>query len=204
MKTIHVLTNAQLEEQEAEFTALLKGTKRKGAASMLSWLKQETDFFTAPASTRGHGNFEGGLVVHSINVYKLLKSFAKKIENLSEDSLVIVGLLHDVCKANFYKQTVKNVKVPGEKRWEEEIGYMIDDAFPLGHGEKSLFLVQRHIELKDDEAMAIRWHMSGYDDAARGYAGGMAQSAAYEKYPLAAATAIADMYTTYFLDKKNA
>ena len=51
--------------------------------------------------------------------------------------------------------------------------------------------------------MAIRWHMSGYDDAARGYVGGMAQSAAYRMYPLAAAAAIADMYDTYIIDAMN-
>ena len=51
--------------------------------------------------------------------------------------------------------------------------------------------------------MAIRWHMGGYDDAARAYVGGMAQSAAFTKYPLAAAVAIADMYDTYIIDNRG-
>ena len=97
---------------------------------------------------------------------------------------------------------MRNVKIPGERRWEEVEVYNIDDAFPFGHGEKSVFLAMRYIDLTDEEALAIRWHMSGYDDAARSYAGGLSQSAAFTKYPLAAALAIADMYDTYIIDRK--
>ena len=199
MKT-NVLSAKQLENYKQEFKNTLLCADRDGLVDFLNWLEDETDFFTAPASTKTHGAFEGGLVTHSLNVYKLLKNFSKNIPDLSEDSVIITGLLHDVCKVNFYKKTVRNVKIPGEKRWVEEEGYAIEDTFPMGHGEKSVFLIQRYIPLEDEEAMAIRWHMSGYDDAARAYAGGMAQSNAYDKYPLAAATAIADMYATYFCD----
>jgi len=202
MGNIHVMSPSQIDGLKEEYLDLLKKTGRKGIDELCDWLENETDFFTAPASTKGHGGFEGGLVLHSLNVYKLLKNFTKQIEDVKEESLIIVGLLHDLCKANFYKKTVKNVKIPGEKRWVEEEGYVIEDSFPMGHGEKSLFLAQRYIDLTDEEAMSIRWHMSGYDDAARSYAGGMAQSAAFERYPLAVSCAIADMYTTYFLDKK--
>ena len=61
----------------------------------------------------------------------------------------------------------------------------------------------KYIRLTDEEALAIRWHMGGYDDSARGYAGGISQSSAYTKYPLAAALAIADMYDTYIIDQRS-
>ncbi len=202
MKTIPALPEEKITESKKEFIGLLKSVDRAGIDDLIAWLEGETDFFSAPASTRAHGVFEGGLLVHSLNVYRLLTSFAKNIPNLDPQAMIVVGLLHDVCKVNFYKKTVRNVKVPGEKRWEEEESYGIDDALPIGHGEKSVYLAMKFIRLTDEEAVSIRWHMGGYDDSARSYIGGLAQSAAYEKYPLAAATAIADMYAAHFTDKR--
>ncbi len=198
MKTVPSIPAQQLEESKKDFLDLLGKVKRDGMDALTAWLCDETDFFIAPASTNKHGSFEGGLLLHSLNVYKLLKNFSKTIPNLGEESLIVAGLLHDVCKVNFYIKRIRNVKIPGEKRWEEEESFAIEDTFPMGHGEKSLYLVAKHMRLTDDEAMAIRWHMSGYDDAARGYVGGMAQAAAFDRYPLAPALAIADMYATYF------
>ena len=113
----------------------------------------------------------------------------------------MIGLLHDLCKVNFFTKQVRNVKVPGERRWEEEESYAINDTLPMGHGEKSVYLAMRFISLTDEEALAIRWHMGGFDDAARSYIGGKAQSAAYRTYPVAAALNIADMYVTYMLNQ---
>ena len=191
------------EKYIAEFEELLQSTEREGVENLIQWIREETDFYSAPASTKGHGSFEGGLLVHSLSVYRLLGNFSKNIKEVNPASVVIVGLLHDLCKVNFYIKTVRNVKIPGERRWEEVQGYGIEDSLPLGHGEKSVYMAMKHIDLTDEEAMAIRWHMSGYDDAARGYVGGMAQSAAYRMYPLAAAAAIADMYDTYIIDAMN-
>ena len=202
MKTIPALSDDKILEGKKEYISLLQSAKRPGMDELIAWLEKETDFFTAPASSRAHGVFEGGLLVHSLNVYKLLKSFSKNIPELNPEAIIIVGLLHDLCKVNFYKKSVRNVKIPGEKRWEEEEGYAIDDVFPMGHGEKSVFLAMKHIRLTDEEAVSIRWHMGGYDDSARSYIGGMTQSSAYEKYPLAAAAAIADMYAAHFADKR--
>ena len=187
----------------AEFEELLRSTEREGVENLIQWIREETDFYSAPASTKGHGSFEGGLLVHSLSVYRLLGNFSKNIKEVNPTSVIVVGLLHDLCKVNFYIKTVRNVKIPGERRWEEVQGYGIEDSMPLGHGEKSVYMAMKHIDLTDEEAMAIRLHMSGYDDAARGYVGGMAQSAAYRMYPLAAAVAIADMYDTYIIDAMN-
>jgi hypothetical protein len=184
-----------------EFVSLLRSTGREGVEDLIDWLEKETDFFTAPASTQFHGAYEGGLLAHSLAVYKLLKNFAKTLKNVSEESLIIIGLLHDICKANFFVKQTKNVKIPGEKRWEEIQGFGIEDAFPFGHGEKSVYLAMKHIKLTDEEAIAIRWHMGGYDDAVHSYIGSRTQSSAYKMYPLAAALNIADMYVSHILNQ---
>lgn len=200
MKELPSLAPEKEAELKAEFVELLSGVDRQGIKELLEWLEQKSDFYTAPASSQFHGNFDGGLLVHSISVYKYLKNFTKSME-IEEDSLKIIGLLHDLCKVNFFTKQVRNVKIPGEKRWEEEESYAIDDKLPMGHGEKSVYLAMRYIQLTDEEALAIRWHMGGYDDAARAYIGGKAQSNAFREYPVAAALNIADMYVTYILNQ---
>ena len=179
---------------------MLRETGRERIEDLIAWLENETDFFSAPASAKTHGAYEGGLLIHSLSVYKILQNFSKNIPNVKQEAIIISALLHDLCKVNFYVKGVRNVKIPGERRWEEVEVYNIEDTLPLGHGEKSVYLAMKYISLTDEEAMAIRWHMGGYDDAARSYVGGMAQSAAYRKYPLAAALAMADMYDTYIID----
>lgn len=199
MKVIPSLPPEKFEELKGEFIDLLLSTDRPGVDHLIEWLENETDFFTAPASSQFHGAFEGGLLLHSISVYKYLKNFTKTLPDIKEDTVIIAALLHDLCKANFFIKQIRNVKIPGEKRWEEEESYGIEDHLPMGHGEKSVFLAMRHVLLTDEEALAIRWHMGGYDDAARSFISGRSQSDAYRVYPLAAALNIADMYVTYII-----
>ncbi len=192
-----------LEKYKEQYIDLLRSTKRDGIEELISWLTNRTDFFTAPASTKTHGAFEGGLLIHSLSVYRILNNFSKNIKDADPNAIIISALLHDLCKANFYIKQIRNVKIPGERRWEEVEVYGIEDTLPLGHGEKSVYMAMKYIDLTDEEAMAIRWHMGGYDDAARAYVSGMAQAAAFTKYPLAAALAIADMYDTYIIDNRD-
>lgn len=201
MKTIPSLAPEKLESLTDEFNELLLSTNREGIDSLLHWLQSDTDFYTAPASTQFHGAFVGGLLLHSLAVYKYLKNFTKALDSVKEDTVILSGLLHDLCKVNFFTRQVRNVKIPGEKRWEEEESFAIDDTLPMGHGEKSVYLAMKFIKLTDEEALAIRWHMGGYDDAARAFISGKAQSNAFRKYPLAAALNIADMYVTYILNQ---
>ena len=72
---------------------------------------------------------------------------------------------------------------------------------PYGHGEKSVFLIERFMKLKVEEAVAIRWHMGGFDDAAKG--GCFAISEAYDKYPLAVKLHIADLKATYLMEHRT-
>lgn len=197
LKTLPTLEPEKAAELKEEFVGLLGSTEREGMPKLLEWL-DSTDFYTAPASTQFHGVYAGGLLVHSLSVYRYLQNFTKAVK-VDENSVKIIGLLHDVCKVGFFTRQVRNVKIPGERRWEEEESYAIDDQLPMGHGEKSVYMIMKYIPLTDEEALAIRWHMGGFDDAARAYAGGKAQSGAYRKYPVAAALNIADMYVTYIL-----
>lgn len=174
--------------------------KRQGSQEFLDWLLK-TDFFTAPASTKYHGACEGGLLLHSLNVYKTLRERYFEEGKDSEESFAICALLHDLCKAQFYKVSTRNVKNDVTGQWEKVPYYTVEDAFPYGHGEKSVFLIERFMRLKTSEAMAIRWHMGGFDDSARG--GSFAISLAYEKYTLAVKLHLADLESTYLKEKNT-
>lgn len=173
--------------------------QREGADKLLTWL-QTTDFFTAPASTRYHCACPEGLVRHSLNVYDVMmeKHFDAEGGD-SRESFALCALLHDVCKAQFYKISSRNVKNEQTGQWEKVPFYQIEDQFPYGHGEKSVFLIERFLRLKPAEATAIRWHMGGFDDAAKG--GNFSISLAYDKYPISVKLHLADLEATYLREK---
>ena len=171
---------------------------REGSDKLLEWLAG-TDFFRAPASTRFHGACEQGLVMHSLNVYQAFmdRFYEEGVDNL--ESVTLCTLLHDLCKANYYKAGTRNVKNEATGQWEKVPTFNVEDQFPYGHGEKSVFLIERFVRLKPAEAVAIRWHMGGFDDAARG--GSWAISQAYDAYPLAVKLHMADLTATYLMEK---
>lgn len=171
---------------------------REGAEKLLDWLLT-TDFFTAPASTRYHCACPQGLVMHSINVFEVMKEKHFDPENDNMESFALCALLHDICKAQFYKIGTRNVKNEQTGQWEKVPFYQIEDAFPYGHGEKSVYLIERFVRLKPAEATAIRWHMGGFDDAAKG--GNFSISQAYDKYPIAVKLHLADLEATYLREK---
>ena len=169
-------------DPRADFLAVYNRSvnRREGAVAMLKWLENETDFFTAPASSKHHLAQPGGLVTHSLNVWRRLREITVRdltgryapgvchISEAEEETVAILGLLHDVCKAGVYHQETKRRKNQETGKWEDYLGYTFRDPFPLGHGEKSLFLITRHMALTEEEALAIRWHMGAYDDAVKG------------------------------------
>lgn len=177
-----------------QFIDLLLKTERPGINNLIAYLDTQTDFFTAPASRKYHGAKEGGLLEHSIAVNKNIDLVCSSIGLVTQwDSRRIVALLHDVCKANFYRKGIRNIKNQQTGQWEPIEVYEFDDQLPLGHGEKSVMILQRYIYLLDEEMMAIRWHMGGFDDTARSYAGGLQLSAAMQKYPLITVLHTADL-----------
>ena len=181
-----------MEDYRRQFIEIYeKQITRPGADRLLKWL-DGTDFFRAPASTKFHGACPQGLVMHSINVYQaMMQHFFTEGENA--ESYAICGLLHDLCKTGFYKKEMRNMKINGS--WQERPYFSIEDQFPYGHGEKSVFLIERFLRLNTEEAMAIRWHMGGYDDAVKG--GSSAINQAYNLFPLAVCLHIADVQATY-------
>ena len=176
--------------------------KREGADKLLAWL-EKTDFFSAPASTRFHSNYQGGLCEHSVKVYhrykKLLKEeYGDNYQNvISEESIAIIALLHDVCKVDTYKVEYRNVKVDG--LWTQQPYFSVSDDLPYGHGEKSVYMLSGFMRLTREEAMAINWHMGAFDMRVKG--GSYNLSDAYYKFPTALLFNIADMMSTY-LDEK--
>ncbi len=188
-----------IKENKQKFVEIFKNNiKRDGADKLLEWL-QKTDFFTAPASSKFHSNCEGGLCLHSLNVYERMKKlciqeFGENYQDkISEESLAIITLLHDVCKINTYKQELRNVKVDGE--WVQKPYFVVDEELPYGHGEKSVYILSGFIKLSREEAMAINWHMGGFD--ARVLGGSYALSSAFYKYPIAVLLHMADFMATY-------
>ena len=176
---------------------------REGADKLLDFLLNGSDFFTAPASTRYHGAYEGGLVEHSLNVYDCLADMVDRLHErygieYTDESIAIAGLLHDICKVNFYKTSYRNVK-DETGRWQSVPYYTIEDTLPYGHGEKSAYIVSAYMRLTRDEAFAIRYHMgfSGTEDPGN-------VGRALEMFPLAYAACCADMEAAFLLEGKLA
>ena len=171
-----------------------KNITRDGSKELLNWLSN-TDFFIAPASTKYHCACECGLVQHSLSVYHTMmeKHFDSSTDNA--ESFALCALLHDLCKTQFYKTSTRNVKNEKTGSWEKQPFYAIEDTFPYGHGEKSVFLIERFIRLKPAEAMAIRWHMGGFDECVKG--GNFSISLAFDKYPLAVKLHLSDLESTF-------
>lgn len=182
-----------------------KNITREGADKLLEYLtSSKSDFFTAPASTRYHGAYEGGLLEHSLNVYHCLADYVERERvkntyklNPSAESVALTALLHDICKVNFYKTDYRNSKNE-QGAWEKVPYYTIDDRLPYGHGEKSVYIISGYMRLTREEAFAIRYHMgfSGNEDPNN-------VGKAFEMFPLAFALSVADMEATYFLEGKK-
>jgi 23S rRNA maturation-related 3'-5' exoribonuclease YhaM len=122
-----------------------------------------TDYFYAPAARGHHDAKEGGLYEHSKKVFLALKELNKLLINpYSEETLFIVGFGHDLCKIDIYEPKEQWYK-DESNRWQSKPGWIINDKFPLGHGEKSVYLLNKCIELTQEEMLAIRWHMGGFE-----------------------------------------
>ena len=178
---------------------------REGAAELLDYLTNKSDFFTAPASARYHGAYVGGLCQHSVNVFRCLEDYlarprVRETYGLSYDmeSVAVVALLHDLCKVGCYRAGTRNVKNDATGQWEKVPTFFYEDKLPYGHGEKSVYIISGFMRLSREEAMAIRWHMgfSGPEDD-------RTVGQALQQYPLAFALATADMEASYFLEGED-
>ena len=200
--------NWHISDYKTEFILIYKASiTREGSDKLLDWLLNKSDFFTAPASTKFHSAYEGGLCEHSVKCYY---RFAQNLQNeyeevgaesvISAESVAIIALLHDVCKTNFYKTEYRNAKNEfGE--WVKVPYYTVDDQIPYGHGEKSVYMISGFMRLTREEAMAINWHMGGWDARVMG-GSSSALSNAFYKYKNAFLFHISDAQATY-LDEES-
>ena len=206
-----------------KFEELFGEIKRDGADKLLEFIRK-SDFYSAPASTRFHLCEEGGLLKHSLHVYECLN--AKKsapiwdevLKNVSHETIIIVSLLHDLCKTYFYVPEYRNKKTydkevveassprevkhdaGGDFVWQTVKQYTIEDKYPLGHGSKSVIFILKHMDLTMEEITAINYHMGAYCDSSQWNELGQA----FEKYPLTLALHQADMEATHILEVENA
>ncbi|MBE7025832.1 MAG: HD domain-containing protein [Ruminococcaceae bacterium] len=189
-------------DKREEFISIYKEhIRREGADKLLEYLTSSaSDFFDAPASTRFHGAYQGGLVEHSVNVYHCLKAYLERPRvreeyglRVDDESVAIAALLHDLCKINCYKPGTRNVKENGV--WKTVPTFEYSDDLPYGHGEKSVYIITGFMRLTREEAFAIRYHMgfAGTEEARN-------VGEAFQRFPLAFALSTADMEATYFLE----
>ena len=191
-------------ENKERFMAIFQEKiHREGADKLLDFLAK-SDFFTAPASTRYHGAFEGGLLEHSLNVYDCLVDLCARAKEkygleYSDETIAIVGLFHDICKVNFYKVSYRNAKSETTGVWEKVPYYTIEDTLPYGHGEKSVYMLSSFIHLDREEAFAIRYHMgfSGSPDDKQNVSRSM------ELFPLSLLTSFADSEAAFLIEARN-
>lgn len=187
-----------IEKNYQEFKDLLLSTQRPGIERFIEYL-DNTDLKIAPASTKYHDSFEGGLVYHSLIVYKELCKMTEYIEKYSipKESLIITALLHDLCKVNYYVPDVRNVKNRETGQWYQEPYYTVNDVFPIGHAEKSIIILQQFIRLSKTEIAMIRNHMAFTRDETDEV------SLLFDKFPEAVLLANADMIATYMYDGRE-
>lgn len=176
----------------------LLNTKKDGISRMVYWL-EASDFFTAPASTKHHYAFEGGLALHSLSVRNTMHKLNMCFDSpILEDSIEIVSLLHDVCKANYYVRKPKKYFDP-IKQNREPVEYEVKDQLPIGHGEKSLYIVGRHLDLNTAEECAIRYHMGAWTPGVVQDPRSFNEAA---EYPLVTLMIAADNISSRMLEKK--
>lgn len=234
-----------MNETAKEIINLLSSVSRPGMPQLIKWLTDDTDFFTSPASTKYHGNYVGGLADHSINVFDSLtllnSEFRDKETSYPSDTIIIVALLHDLCKVNSYIEDSEHATDPQMKYLKDLIsksdysmppnhhltkGYIsilieflknggeefpiyapvwkVVDSLPMGHGEKSVYMIQKFIDLTDIEALAIRWHLGAHDPGSHFfYPTGVANQQAIKEVPLVPMMAAADYIATWLVDVKK-
>ena len=167
------LSQLRMMQNKEKIISLLRSTERDGIDKLISYLSKH-DYFTAPASTRYHLSCAGGLAQHSLNVYRnmmklyygddweSLSEYPERGQEVAHDNIIIVALLHDLCKVDFYRVSSRNVKENGA--WKEVSVFEVNEKMPImGHGSKSVIVAQQFIRLYFPEIQAISFHMGMQD-----------------------------------------
>lgn len=206
-----MLSKEQQQENVVRFESLINSIQRECNKEELFNVLRNSDFYYAPASTKYHCAFEGGLVYHCLGVYDALVKLNDSFNlQLDPESMIICGLLHDFSKMNFYDKTFMNKKIysptgkksdeNGKFDWVSVPGYVTRDSnnrFVFGNHEQTAeFMVRNYIPLSIEESVAILHHMGGMNwDCSQVNIGEI-----YGKYSLAVALHLADMASTYLVE----
>lgn len=205
-----------MENTEAlvrRFEAEMSKVNRPGMADLMAYIRK-SDFYTAPASTKYHLSCNGGLLQHSLNVLDALRGSlaqnpsnpdewlymvsGKAVDKLPSESVILIALLHDLCKTHFYTVGTRNVKNEQTGKWEKAPFYSVNDKMPLGHGPKSAMLAMNYIKLTNKEMYSIWWHMgfTNTEDT-------VTLCDAIAQYPIIWAVHNADMMASYMMESKD-
>jgi len=197
------MTDNLIAENKQRYLDLIKSINVEGSdiPRLINWLNS-SDFFEAPASTKYHGAYKGGLCEHSLNVYDTLCDLARNfcLHEYSEDTLKIVALMHDISKANYYEQYNRNVK-DMNGNWTQVVEYKVrdnKDRFIYGnHEQNSEFIAHTFFPLSVEESCAILHHHGGMGfDSSQ-----VDLTPIYNKYSLACLLHVADMISCYIKEK---
>ena len=201
-----------IENNITRFEAELAKVQRPGMDKLLEYI-QKSDFYKAPASTKYHLACPGGLLQHSLNVLDALRGLlswrsdgnweyraaGKVVDTIPDDSVIMMALLHDICKTHFYGTSTRNVKNDATGKWEKVPFYTVDDRMPLGHGPKSAMIVKQYTTLTSQELYAI-WHHMGMNG---NYENDNAVGKSIEMYPAVLALQTADMMASRFMEDEK-
>ena len=212
-----MLTDEQIANNKDEFLRLISQINIEGADTQgLVDFLDGSDFFSAPASTMYHENFKGGLCDHSLHVYHNLEILYNQYKDIlpkeySKDTLIVVGLLHDISKTNTYEEYVMNKKVytkqglkhdnMGNFDWFAESAYKLKDVhdrFVVGtHEETSMILISKYIPLSLEETIAVMHHQAVPSE------GQVLRdmSAILNRYPLVTLLQMADYISTFINER---
>lgn len=198
-----------LKNNIARFEAELAKVQRPGMDKLLEYI-QKSDFYKAPASTKYHLAAPGGLLQHSLNVLDALRGLlswrsdgaweyraaGKVVDAIPDDSVIMMALLHDICKTHFYGTSTRNQKNDNTGKWEKVPFYTVNDMMPLGHGPKSAMIVKQYTTLTTAEMYAIWHHMGATGDRNNDNAVGQS----IEMFPAVLALHTADMMASRFME----
>ncbi len=201
-----------IENNIARFEAELAKVNRPGMDKLLDYIRK-SDFYTAPASTKFHLSCPGGLLQHSLNVLDALRGLldwnaagnvweyrtaGQTVDTIPDDSVIMMTLLHDLCKTYFYSVSYRNAK-NAAGNWEKVPYYTVQDRMPLGHGPKSVMLIKEYTTLTSMEMYAIWHHMGRNGD----YENDNAVGKSMEMYPAVLALQTADMMASRFMESER-
>lgn len=198
-----------IQNNIARFEAELAKVQRPGMDKLLEYI-QKSDFYKAPASTKYHLAAPGGLLQHSLNVLDALRGLlswrsdgmweyraaGKVVDTIPDDSVIMMALLHDICKTHFYGTSTRNQKNDATGKWEKVPFYTVEDRMPLGHGPKSAMIIKQYTTLTSQEMYAIWHHMGRTGD----YENDNAVGKSIEMYPAVLALQTADMMASRFME----